>query len=165
MPRPQFSLRALLVAMLVVAGAAALYGNPLLARSLAIRDLEALGASITYDYRWGRDGAWRPNAHAPGPAWLKWLLGENYFASAVEVQLFADPKMSPHRFTDEQAARIAVLTELKWLVLMDTRLTDAGLKHLTSLRKLERLDLEGTAVTEAGVNDFKLSSPHVLVCY
>jgi hypothetical protein len=163
--RFQFSLRALLMWVFAVASISAFYSSPLLARRRAIRGLEEIGAEITYDYQWGRDGAWRPNARPPGSTWLKRLLGENYCASPVEVQLFTDRSMSPHRFTDEQAAHIAALTELTWLVLIDTRLTDAGLRHLTSLRKLERLDLEGTAVTDTGVKDLKRSLPHVQVFY
>ena len=165
MLRPQFTLRALLVTILVVGGAIGLYASPLLARSRAIRDLEALGASITYDYQWGHDGAWRPKARAPGAAWLKRLLGENYCASPLEVQLFADTKMAPHRFTDEDAGRVAALAELKWLVLMDTQLTDGGLRRLARLSKLEGLDLEGSRVTEAGVQEFERSMPNVRVLH
>lgn len=163
MKRPQFTLRALLVAMLGVASVSAYYGNRLFARSRAIRDLEALGASITYDYQWGQDGAWRPSASAPGSVWLKRLLGDDYLARAVEVQLFTGPKMSPHRFTDEHASRLAALADLKWLVLMDTKLTDDGLRCLARLRKLERLDIEGTTVTETGVHEFRQSLPNVKV--
>jgi hypothetical protein len=163
MPRPQFTLRALLVAMLVVANAIAFYASPLLARRRAIRELDELGAAITYDYQWGHGGAWRPKARAPGLAWLKRLLGENYCVSPVEVQLFTDPTMSPHRFTDKHAIRLAALPELKWLVLMDTQLTDDGLRHLARLSKLERLDLEGTRVAEVAVREFQRSLPNVKV--
>jgi hypothetical protein len=39
----------------------------------------------------------------------------------------------------------------KWLALIDTSFTDAGLKHLAGLNKLERVDLEGSRVTDSGV--------------
>lgn len=38
-----------------------------------------------------------------------------------------------------------------FVILADTRMTDAGLKHLTGLTKLRRLDVNGTKVTDAGL--------------
>lgn len=132
-------------------------------RNRTLRALETMGAAITYEYQWGRDGAWHPNAHAPGKAWLRKLLGDNHRAGVVEIQLFADLQMHPEKFTDEHARDIATLTELKWLVLMDTRLTDDGLARLKALPKLERLDLEGSRVTDEGVAAFLRLRPDVRV--
>jgi len=41
---------------------------------------------------------------------------------------------------------------LTHLYLNETAVTDAGLAHLSELTHLERLSLEGTAVTPAGVD-------------
>src|SRR5688572_774909 len=117
----------------------------------AVSVIEAVGGTVTYDYQWNTDHSWNPDAVPPGPAWLRQMLGDNYQANVVEIQLFAGSRQRPLRFTDADAKHLGVLHELKWLVLQDTNLTDQGLLHLRSLTKLERLDIEGTHVTEAGV--------------
>jgi hypothetical protein len=42
-------------------------------------------------------------------------------------------------------------TELQYLALSETSITDAGLEHLKGLTQLEILDLDGTRVTDAGL--------------
>jgi hypothetical protein len=47
--------------------------------------------------------------------------------------------------------RLAVLPYLRELNLTGTRVTDAGLEHLTGLAQLHELTLTDTQVTEAGL--------------
>ena len=56
------------------------------------------------------------------------------------------------------------LTQLQWLNLYGTRVTDAGLQHLKGLTRLQSLDLTGSAVTAAGVRDLKKALPKVQIC-
>ena len=93
------------------------------------------------------------------------FFGANYRAQVVEVQLFADRAMRPDLFGDEQAKQLAALPDIKWLVLMDTHITDRGLSHLMNLKQLERLDLEGSSVTASGVAKFNAASPDTKVFY
>ena len=39
--------------------------------------------------------------------------------------------------------------------MLDTKVGDAGLRHLRALTNLEELDLEGTKVTDAGMKDLE----------
>jgi hypothetical protein len=127
--------------------------------------LEGLGASIVYDYQRSDSAASVPDALPPGSRWLRSLLGEHYASEPIEIQLFSDRGMSPDKFGDDEAEQIGLFTELEWLVLFDTKLTDAGLRHLKGLTKLRRLDIERTDVTEAGVNKLQQSLPEVDVYY
>ena len=47
-----------------------------------------------------------------------------------------------------------------WLSLYNTAISDAGLRHLTGLSKLERLWLAGTKVTDQGAEMLKQALPH-----
>jgi hypothetical protein len=52
-----------------------------------------------------------------------------------------------------------MFTQLRWLSLQDTQVSDAGLEQLRRLSRLEMLDLVGTRVTERGVEEFQKSWP------
>lgn len=129
----------------------------------AIARIHELGGEISYGFQWSEEGAWQENAKPPGHQYLQKVFGEYYAADPVEIQLFAGQGMSPAKFTDADAKELSRLSELKWLVLQDTGLTDIGLAHFKSLKNLERLDIEGTSVTTKGVAALKESLPHLQV--
>jgi len=126
----------------------------------AIEAIENVGGSISYDYQWGTSEAFLADAKPPGPQCLRYLFGELYCAELVEIQLFSAPHSHPSEFTDAEAAKLGALSRLRWLVLMDTAVTDAGLQHLRDLGNLERLDLEGAMVTDAGVDELQRALPN-----
>ena len=53
---------------------------------------------------------------------------------------------------------VVVLVEALWL--LDTQITDAGLKEVAKLQKLEGLFLNRTQVTKAGVAELKKALPN-----
>jgi hypothetical protein len=57
--------------------------------------------------------------------------------------------------TDAGLAHLKVFPRLQRLALGDTKVTDAGLKHLSGLSELSDLDLSRTAVTDAGLAHLK----------
>ncbi len=66
---------------------------------------------------------------------------------------------------DRQVARISELTELKWLVLDHTEVTDEGLLLLSSLKKLRRLYVRCTRVTPDGIQRLQQVLPDVrIIC-
>ena len=160
--RFQFSLRTLMVVMTMLAVWTGWTVSKVKRMQRAIASVEWLGGFIAYKHQW-RDGEFLPNARPPASNWMRLLFGERYGAEPVEIQLFACPQMRAAEFTDAEAAAISQLEELTWLVLMDTKLTDAGLRHLHRLTKLGRLDVEGTLVTEVGVADLKRVLPNCKV--
>jgi hypothetical protein len=139
--------------------------NRIREKARAVSMLEALGAYVTYDYQWSESGAYVSDAEPPGQQWLKDVLGSHYRANVVELHLFAKRGKTPEKLTDENAHLLSALTELDWLVLMDTNITDAALEHFTGLKKLTRLDLEGTRVTTNGVQKLCDALPRIAVFY
>jgi internalin A len=51
------------------------------------------------------------------------------------------------------------LTQLRDLYLGNTRITNAGLKHLKGLSHLRALCLNGTQVTDEGIKDLQQALP------
>ena len=96
-----------------------------------IAKLEGSGpGGVYYDYRVDAFGNEIDNAKPPEPLWLRNLLGDDFFADVVLVYLDG------------------------------TQVTDAGLKHLTGLTKLQALNLGSTQVTDAGVNTLQQALPN-----
>ncbi len=58
---------------------------------------------------------------------------------------------------------IAQLPYLEALDLDETKVTDAGLSHLTKLKSLHDLNLTGTQVTDAGVAELQGSLPKLKI--
>lgn len=54
------------------------------------------------------------------------------------------------QITDEGLAFIEGMSDLEELALLNTHISNAGLRHLEKLKKLKRLDLMGTKVDDAG---------------
>ena len=52
------------------------------------------------------------------------------------------------------------LTELEWLELTETQITNAGLEHLTALAGLDDVVVYCTHVTEAGIEEFRKARPN-----
>ena len=62
--------------------------------------------------------------------------------------------------TDAGLQRLEGLTKLRSLYLQDcTKITDAGLEHVKALGVFEALDLKGTSVTDAGVENLRQAVP------
>ena len=66
---------------------------------------------------------------------------------------------------DGDVAGLAELAELKWLVLDNTNVSDAGLAFFYRLTKLRRLYVRGSRVTAEGVQRLQLALPKVKVLY
>lgn len=164
-PRLRFSLRAMLLAVTVLGLWLGFQTNRIRQRAKAVELIESLGGHVSYDYRrlHGYD------SQPPGSPWMQWLFGKHYAAKVIEAELFAytnGPKRShPELFTDAEAKKIAVLTDLDWLVLFDTNVTDEGLRHFKALHRLSRLDLERTKVTTAGVMKLHEEMPLLRIVY
>jgi hypothetical protein len=175
--RFQFSLRSLLL-LTVVAAIGMSWGSVRLRHVRKQREtvtaIRAIGGGVNYDC----DSVGRG---PPGPAWLRRLLGQEFFAEVVSVDFSgahhfpipADPQsdawypVSPQSdawievdaytgedgpVTDDTIAQLLNgLDRLRELDLSSSGITDAGLDHVRTLNCLEYLNLEGTAITDAGL--------------
>ena len=137
----QFSLRTLLIFALIAALGCAWLGRKIerKRREQAIVDaIRERGGVVEYDYI---------NGEPSGPAWLRWLLGDN---------LFDDVKRARIRHVDEATlGGLAEMTRLRRLDLNNTNMTDDGLAHLKGLTQLQWLDLDNTQVTDGGLVNLK----------
>jgi len=76
--------------------------------------------------------------------------------SEHEAWLQCNAGIAGAAFGDEQLARLAPLqSNLRWLDLAGTKVTDAGLAQVAGMVNLERLHLERTGVTDAGLADLQ----------
>jgi Leucine-rich repeat (LRR) protein len=154
----QFSLRTLLVTMLVVGAASGWIGSRLQRarhQEQVVKQLTQLGASVFYDFEWENfeevlltlnfDSPRTP----PGPEWLRSLVGDDCFRRVVGVHF-----QSGHR-SEEVVRLAATLPDVIYLNLSgyaDQNLTDAGLAALANLPKLEQLEVNNSArITNDGL--------------
>jgi hypothetical protein len=128
----QFSIKSLLLLMVVYGAMLALIANPALKQRRAVAAIESLGGCVTYD------------SDALSRAPTSWLP-RNYFGRVVRVQL------EGIRCTDDSLAHLAALPHLREISLHCPRVTDAGLVHLRNLNWLVRVDLDNTRVTDKGI--------------
>ncbi len=154
--RFQFSLRSLLIFTVIVAVGAGWLGRKIEQKRRereAIAAIRKLGGVVHYDYD-GRDFLSPPpdspqNAEPFGPAWLRSLLGDNFFSEVTSVRFVRD------NLTDDRLRDIEPLPQLRSLYLPDSQITDAGLTHLESLSQLETLVVESRGITDAGLEHLK----------
>ena len=105
----------------------------------AVAAIVRVGGSVVYDYQWPDY-----DAKPPGPAWLRGLIGRDYFDTVVFVN--ADtPKAD-----DAVVAQIGRLDRLRALGLQGSTVTDAGLAGLSGLRELRTLHLRAANVDGSG---------------
>jgi len=167
----QFSLRTLMIAVLVVGTGMATWIVPIKKRAerrkAVVDSIRQNGGRIVYDYEVDSSGNPINGAEPPGPAWLRRVLGDEFFATVIgaTVTTSADMKnvweLSTLRslgvftvpITDIDLEGIEELSQLKSLDLCFTNITDAGLKHLKSLSQLEDLKLSNTRVTGSGLKE------------
>lgn len=162
----RFSLRTLLVVVLLLSVPMGWFAVKLRQAEKQRKAVEAIcqvGGEVIYDYQ-------LPGRELPIPAWLRDLIGEDFFSDVAVVNLstevVGDKMIDDHlktlpslegvglfstRVTDAGIAHLKGLTNLKNLNLYNTPVTDAGVEHLKGLMRLEQLDLSSTQVTDKGL--------------
>ena len=124
---------------------------------------------MIYDYQY-RNGTIDPHSEPPGPAWLRRLLGDDYFTNVVWVRVSSDKGLGNisalnelqnlqvvpvsggrPKVTDAGLKNIAGLYRLTSVFLTDCPISDAGLAELEGLSRLQFLNLGYTQVTDEGL--------------
>ncbi len=174
--RFQFSILALLVLMLAVAiplSWLAVEREQAREQRAAADWIGKAGGWVLYDYQPFPSSVANRITHAPGPAWLRKLLGEDHFADVTFVNL-NDTQVSDAglehleglprlqtlwldntKVSDAGLERLKGLTKLQLLSLVNTKVGDAGLQHLKGLTQLQGLSLVNTKVSDAGLEHLR----------
>jgi len=155
----RFSLRTLLLLIAVLCVWLGIQVNAAHRQKAAVEAILRAGGSVGYTYQLRPDGTFRSpypefslfyidrNAPTPGPAWLRKLIGDDYFRTAVQVQI---------PITDEDAAKAAInamarLPTIRGVSLVafkrDCKIQDRDLAPLGRLNKLQRLSLRDLEVS------------------
>lgn len=169
--RFQFSLRTLLIGTAVLSLILGTVGVRLIEldkRRRTTSQLVSLGATVVYDYQEAR----LEESKLPWTSRLRSVLGCDPFAPVVDVSLRADSALaeglplldqfpeldsmtlSGAGVTDAGVLHLAqtgVFPRLKWLTLIETLVTDAGLASLRARPGLTDLCISGGQVTDAGL--------------
>jgi hypothetical protein len=124
-----------------------------------VAEVEKLNGLVFYDYQSNTDGVRDVGDRAPGPAWLRNLVGVDFMADVVDVSFDGT------QLTDAGLERIKDMRRLETLELTGTEITDAGLEHLKGLPNLRQLWLADTRVTKEGVKHLQQALPNCNIEY
>ncbi len=103
----------------------------------AVSAIQRLGGFVTYDYEFDSQGRDVPNAAPPGPAWLRSLLGDDFFRNAYGV-ILVDPTVK-----DADLEQLKPLAQLKYVLLLSPNVTKAGAAKLQEALPNCKIDRSG----------------------
>lgn len=169
----RFSLRGLIVVVLVIGGSLGWIVQGARVQREAVAAIEKAGGTVVYEGDSGRPIYLprRPASELRALSWLVEHIGVNYFDRVVRVALTGKNSAAalpyigdlPHlkslfldvpNLTDADLVNLKGLHELVLLSLND-KVTDAGIKHLKGLSSLGELHLVGTRISDAGIAELE----------
>jgi Leucine-rich repeat (LRR) protein len=172
----RFSLRTFLIGLTVLCIWLGIKVSDARKQREAVAAIRNLGGSVEYDYHrmaGEKPNLFDPKLEAPGPEWLRSLIGPEYFQDVVLVDLshcpITDDDLAILRYfpkletvglehTQIFGAGLAHLSEiktLKQLGLWDTRIDDEALKHLRGLHRLWNLALDENRISDVGLENLE----------
>jgi Leucine-rich repeat (LRR) protein len=87
-----------------------------------------------------------------GPEWLRQLAGKERMKEFKVFERVVFVRLEGAAIPAGEIGQLSGLTNLDYLNLVNTAVTDAGLAHLSKLPKLRELFLDGTAITDVGLD-------------
>jgi hypothetical protein len=148
----QYSLRTFFVMMTAVCIWLGWLTNQARQQRAAVAWVEEMGGSVYYDYEWV-DGRFIGEAELPGPKWLREMLGIDFMADVVSVQM--------SYATASELAALAGLKNVQVLHLVGMPVSD--MKPVFELNNLQWLDLGGTQVSEEQVTRLRRALPKYMI--
>jgi Leucine-rich repeat (LRR) protein len=112
-----------------------------------VQAVQASGGWVLYDYECDDRGVrfFRNIPPPPGPAWIRDLVGVDYFADVI--QMYAPT--ADENFIEA----LGYLTHLNTLFLFGDKVTDATVARIVGLTRLINLELDGASITDTGLTD------------
>ena len=139
-----FRLRTLLLLTTVVAILCGWLGRQVYRKSIerpVVELVTAKGGQVGYQHQWNSDRViYDPSIEAPGPKWLRTLLGDDLFTVAESARLIY--------YAEEDLQQVAKLPNLTTLQLWGESLGDAGVDSLRKMEQLESLSCVGVTLPD-----------------
>jgi len=149
----RYSLVTLLILVLlasIVAGWLAKQLQRRMRQHEAVEAILATGGGVRFDFEIDQSGNPLTEAAPPGPAWLRYWIGDDLCANVVEAEVQSDSVLEC----------VQDLPQLKKLHLFSVKITDTGLEHVQGLTQLTVLWLDDTQVTDRGVRKLQKALPN-----
>lgn len=138
----RYSLRTFLLLLTVFSVWLGLLVNRVHKQKGAVDWVKEMGGTVSYDFQWDPEQLFpmHPDTKPPGPDWLRELIGVDYFANVVLVNL-----------TDTHVSDITPLQDLPHLQSLSLRGSPVSeIKPLSDLTELDWVDLSDTTVSDLG---------------
>lgn len=156
----QYSLRTLLLLMTLFAVWMGWYVHRARVQKQSVAAIRQYGGWVRYDFQFptGRYSYkdFDAKARSPVPRWLLGRLGVDFFHNVVQVNLNytndGGGRQENHNPSDEALQYLTGFPNLRVLLLSDTQASDASMRYLARLKRLERLMMwDASEVSDAGV--------------
>jgi hypothetical protein len=146
----QFSLRTMLVGMVVIG-----FGTAWLSLQVkrALDQRRAVKAIAAVAEVWFAE----PRTWAQRNKYLRSWLGDDAILDVYRVVF----RQAQGEELELALSHLRGLTQLEWLDLSDTQVSDAGLAHLRGLTQLQTLDLSNAQVSDAELSQLSESLPQL----
>ena len=151
----RFSLKTLLVLVMLFCIWFGTWSNSANRQRRAVKAIELSGGTFNYDYQQqpnssGVHAAFRYQVQPPGPRWLRWILGDDYFITPVSLNLLEQSGIK-----DDCLAQLDALPHLEGAMFYKVQFGDRDVAHLKYLRNLKSLTFnEGTLSGPDGPRKF-----------
>lgn len=109
----------------------------------AVRRIERSGGVVGYTHEWDDDRDCFSKQEAPGPRYLRLILGSNYFAT-VRLVIFSEVFVSRHQLED-----LVCLNHMDKLGIVDCTMAKGAINVLSGISRLSHLSLCGTKIDES----------------
>ena len=162
----QFSLRTLMLFMVVCAVVSAWFGKKLdetRREQVMVAEIEKLGGRVGYMDTMVPRWVAAPFRRA---SFVGFCYGNVTDDEVVHLERLTNLKrlsLNGAQVTDAGLVHLEGLPNLEVLGLAYTQVTDAGLEHLKGLSNLKRLYLNGTKVTDEGVEKLQQALPDCVI--
>jgi internalin A len=105
----------------------------------AFRDNEYV-TNVSYDYEFDDFGNSISSAEPPGPAWLRRILGDDFFVNVFSVEIWGN--------ANARSEHLQYLNQLRILAIHDLDFTGKGLNYIKDLQNLEKLEITFSEITD-----------------
>lgn len=170
---PRYRMRTLLVFVLIVSLPLTwfvLHRRSAERQTRVIEGITKLGGHVYYEFQTNAFGSQDSKQQSGMPKWLLTMLGPDFFhdvhivelkessAAGIDLKLLAElPEVRwlslPSAISDDDLAPMMMLPHLESIDFSLTQVTNVGLKQVASGRQLRWLDLVGSQVTGAGLEN------------